>query len=161
MSKPLIPSRTLLSSFARSLGRHYTAPAQRCLRATRFSSTTSTRVAFPRTHQAPLPRLQCRTYKTVQEARSRHSSGPFSTLAGVLFLGSGAGLIFYFRYEKERMERKRVAEAAKGVGKPKVGGDFDLIDQKGEPWSSERMKGGYSLVGASFSLGTVRGRASR
>ncbi|KAG4424534.1 hypothetical protein IFR04_002244, partial [Cadophora malorum] len=65
-----------------------------------------------------------RGYKTVQEAKSRYKSGPFSTLAGILFLSSGAGLIFYFRYEKARMERKRVAEAAKGVGRPKVGGPF-------------------------------------
>lgn len=44
------------------------------------------------------------------------------------------------------MERKRVAEAAKGVGRPKVGGEFELVDQKGNSWGSERMKGRYSLV---------------
>lgn len=92
-----------------------------------------------------------RGYKTVQEAKSRYKSGPFSTLAGVLFLASGAGLIFYFRYEKARMERKRVAEAAKGVGRPKVGGPFELVDQRGEPFGDERMRGGYSLVYFGFS----------
>ncbi|KAJ9641343.1 Cu-binding protein [Coniosporium tulheliwenetii] len=59
-------------------------------------------------------------YKTVQQAESRHRSGPFSWAAGALFLLSGAGLILYFRYEKARMERKRIAEATKGIGKPKV-----------------------------------------
>jgi cytochrome oxidase Cu insertion factor (SCO1/SenC/PrrC family) len=48
------------------------------------------------------------------------------------------------------MERKRIAEATKGVGKPKVGGPFELIDQKRNPFSSEDMKGKYALVSLSL-----------
>jgi protein SCO1/2 len=59
---------------------------------------------------------------------------------------TGAGLIFYFRYEKERMQRKRVAEASKGVGKPKIGGPFELIDMEGKTWTEEDLKGKYALV---------------
>lgn len=44
------------------------------------------------------------------------------------------------------MQRKRIAEATKGVGRPKVGGDFELVDQDGKPFSSADMKGRYSLV---------------
>ena len=44
------------------------------------------------------------------------------------------------------MERKRIAEAAKGVGRPKVGGPFRLLDQKGQPFTDGEMKGRYSLV---------------
>lgn len=55
-------------------------------------------------------------------------------------------MIFYFRYEKARMERKRVAEAAKGVGRPKVGGKFQLVDQEGRPFTDQDMKGKFSLV---------------
>ena len=44
------------------------------------------------------------------------------------------------------MERQRVAEAAKGVGRPKVGGKFELVDQEGQRFTDEDMKGGYSLV---------------
>lgn len=47
------------------------------------------------------------------------------------------------------MERRRVAEAAKGVGKPKIGGKFELMDQEGRKFTDEDMKGGYSLVSAS------------
>jgi protein SCO1/2 len=54
--------------------------------------------------------------------------------------------VWYFEYEKERMQRKRIAEAAKGVGRPKVGGTFELVDQNGKPFTSEMMKGKYSLV---------------
>lgn len=92
------------------------------------------------------PTTSSRQYKTLQEAKSRYRSGPFSATAGVLFIGTGIGLIIYFRHEKARMERKRVAEATKGVGRPKVGGSFELINQDGEKWSSDNMKGKYSLV---------------
>lgn len=44
------------------------------------------------------------------------------------------------------MERKRIAEATKGVGKPKVGGPFELVDQEGRKFTDEDLKGGYSLV---------------
>ncbi|MCJ1480430.1 Cu-binding protein [Schaereria dolodes] len=72
---------------------------------------------------------------------------PFSTFAAILFLAAGVGMVFYFRYEKARVERLRVAEAAKGVGRPKVGGKFELLDQDGRRFSSEEdMKGRFSLV---------------
>ena len=59
------------------------------------------------------------------------------------------------------MERKRVAEAAKGVGRPKVGGPFELVDQRGERWGDERMRGRYSLVSDAFNIrgwGSEKGR---
>ena len=55
-------------------------------------------------------------------------------------------MIAYFRLEKGRMERQRIAEATKGMGKPKVGGPFDLVDQEGKKFTDEDLKGGYSLV---------------
>ena len=88
-----------------------------------------------------------RALRTVQEARARNISGPFSAKAAIVFLVAGAGLIFYFRREKERLERQRVAEQAKGVGRPKVGGAFNLIDQEGKEFSDGDMKGGFSIVG--------------
>ena len=71
---------------------------------------------------------------------------PFSWKAGALFLITGAGMIVYFRTEKARMERKRIAEATKGIGKPKVGGSFNLIDHNGNKFTDEDMKGKYALV---------------
>jgi hypothetical protein len=73
---------------------------------------------------------------------------PFSYTAGILFLASGIGLVVYFRYEKARMERKRVAEATKGIGRPKVGGKFELVDAEGKPFTEENLKGKYALVSA-------------
>ena len=82
----------------------------------------------------------------MEEARSRYRTGPFSWKAGLLFVLTSAGLVWYFEHEKQRMQRQRIAEAAKGVGRPKVGGDFELIDHEGRPFSSEELKGRYSLV---------------
>lgn len=45
-----------------------------------------------------------------------------------------------------------MAEAAKGVGRPKVGGKFALLDQEGKTFTDEDMKGGYSLVSVSNRL---------
>lgn len=60
-------------------------------------------------------------------------------------------MTFYFRYEKARMERQRIADASKGVGRPKVGGKFELLDQEGKPFiSEEKMKGRFSLVSKAF-----------
>jgi protein SCO1/2 len=44
------------------------------------------------------------------------------------------------------MARKRIAEQTKGIGKPKVGGPFDLIDHNGNRFTNEDMAGKYALV---------------
>ena len=57
-------------------------------------------------------------------------------------------MLFYFRHEKARVERKRIADASKGMGKPKVGGKFELVDQDGKAFDSDiGMKGRFSIVG--------------
>lgn len=52
----------------------------------------------------------------------------------------------YFRTEKARMERQRIVEATKGIGKPKVGGAFDLVDHDGKRFTNGDMTGKYALV---------------
>ncbi|RDW61299.1 thioredoxin-like protein [Coleophoma crateriformis] len=159
MSKPAVPSRNLLLSFSRYLSHERSLPSSMgCQRLTHTGASplprkirTSCLRSVNGLGQKTFSTSSARTYKTVQEQRSRYRSGPFSWKAGLLFLTSGAGLIFYFRYEKDRMERKRVAEATKGVGRPKVGGPFHLLDHNGNPFSDEDMKGRYSLVYFGFS----------
>ena len=57
-------------------------------------------------------------------------------------------MLFYFRHEKARVERKRIADASKGMGRPKVGGKFELVDQDGKVFDSDvGMKGRFSIVG--------------
>lgn len=64
----------------------------------------------------------------------------------MIFVAVGAGLVWYFEHEKERMQKKRIAEANKAIGKPKVGGAFKLVDHNGNPYTDSDMKGRYSLV---------------
>jgi hypothetical protein len=71
---------------------------------------------------------------------------PFNLTAAILFVASGGGLWAYFTYEKERMARKRIADQTKGIGKPKVGGPFQLMDHEGNKFTSDDMLGKYSLV---------------
>ncbi|KAK8024047.1 Protein SCO1 [Apiospora rasikravindrae] len=115
--------------------RPMTTASQRCLRSSP-TSTYNNSAAYQRRY----------AHKTVEEAKSRYRTGPFSWKAGALFVLTGGGLVWYFEFEKQRMQRKRVAEATKGVGRPKVGGDFELTDQNGKPFSSADLKGRYSLV---------------
>lgn len=66
--------------------------------------------------------------------------------AGLLFVLAGGGLIAYFRYEKQRLERQRIRDMSKGIGKPKVGGSFNLVDQDGKPFTEKDLLGKFSLV---------------
>lgn len=84
--------------------------------------------------------------KTMGQLKQRNSTGPFSWKAALLFVLTGAGMMIYFRVEKARLERKRIAEMSKGVGKPKVGGPFVLKDLDGKEFTQEDLKGKYSLV---------------
>lgn len=80
------------------------------------------------------------------QIKQRNSTGPFSWKAALLFILTGAGMVIYFRVEKARLERKRIAEMSKGVGKPKVGGPFVLKDLDGKEFTAEDLKGKYSFV---------------
>lgn len=55
-------------------------------------------------------------------------------------------MVFYFQYEKARLERKRIVEMSKGYGKPKVGGPFLLKDTEGNEVTEKDLLGKYSLV---------------
>lgn len=162
MSRSIAPS----SSALRSLVHSQQSTQQQCRR---FLSSTVAAARRPTAPAAPLAqRQQCllrsardpatvvteqRRFKSrsVEEQKSRYRTGPFSWKAGLLFVATSGGLVWYFEHEKQRMQRKRVAEATKGVGRPKVGGDFELVDQDGKPWTSANMKGRYSLVYFGFS----------
>ncbi|KAH8907855.1 SCO1 protein [Coniochaeta sp. PMI_546] len=125
-------------------------PARQCRRFVSSHTSTARRPAAaqcraPAHQYQPLVQKRFK-YKTVEEAKSRYRSGPFSWKAGLLFVATGAGLLYYFEHEKERMQRKRVADATKGVGRPKVGGPFELIDQNGKTVTHNDLKGKYSLI---------------
>ncbi|KAJ4384264.1 Cu-binding protein [Didymella sp. IMI 355093] len=127
---PRIAARTLASRAPSAPSRTCLRQAQQTLEARRQFSSTSYRQAL----------------KTIDQIKARNKGGPFNITAALLFIATAGGLWAYFTYEKERMARKRIAEQTKGVGKPKVGGPFSLVDQDGKVFSSNDMMGKYSLV---------------
>ncbi|KAI0897612.1 SCO1 protein [Annulohypoxylon nitens] len=162
MSRSLVAPKPLLRSLLQGKPRtQVQAQAQqcRCFLSTKVTSpslrrsTTQQCAANSRNSASTpsfLPRTaeqrRYKTFKTVEEAKSRYRTGPFSWKAGVLFVITGGLLAWYFESEKQRMQRVRIAEATKGVGKPKVGGEFELMDQEGRPFVSGDMRGKYSLI---------------
>lgn len=52
-----------------------------------------------------------------------------------------------------------MADAAKGVGRPKVGGTFELLDHEGKAFTDEDMRGVFSLV--SFTCASCRKRGEK
>ncbi|XXH02369.1 hypothetical protein Hte_008744 [Hypoxylon texense] len=155
MSRSLAAPQKLFRSLLQSRPRTQ-QQCQRFLSTHPSSSSPSSRPRRPTTPSSrqqrctdsSRPFLEQRRHKakTVEEQRSRYRTGPFSWKAGLLFAVTSAGLVWYFEHEKQRMQRKRIAEATKGVGRPKVGGEFQLVDHEGRPFSSRDLKGKYSLV---------------
>jgi protein SCO1/2 len=130
----IAPRRTFASSALNS-----TASSRTCLREAQRLAAAAPRRTFAQT--ASRNKL-----KTIDQIRTRNKGGPFNVTAALLFVVTAGGLWTYFTYEKERMARKRIAEQTKGIGKPKVGGPFELVDQNGNPFTSDDMMGKYSLV---------------
>lgn len=142
LSSSHVPSASLRSAvrcsrpFATSR-KQQVGPAPRGLQSTRLFSTSNTWNAKP---------------KTVQQLKAQAATGPFSWKAALLFIGTGVGMVFYFRYEKERLERMQVAELNKGAGRPKVGGPFTLKDTEGNVFTEESLKGKYAFVRSNWKL---------
>ncbi|KAH8917358.1 h-sco1 [Atractiella rhizophila] len=71
----------------------------------------------------------------------------FNFKALAIFLGTGAGLFLYFQNEKSKIEeRKREEMAPKRMGRPNLGGPFELVDTKGNQYTDKDMLGKWSLV---------------
>lgn len=64
---------------------------------------------------------------------------------------TGVALYFYFENEKKALkERKRQENAAARIGRPKIGGPFELTDQDGKTFSDKDLLGKWSMVYVSF-----------
>ncbi|KAJ8324358.1 Cu-binding protein [Batrachochytrium dendrobatidis] len=64
----------------------------------------------------------------------------------VFFLISGVVLLAYFYYEQQQAKAEQEAKKSEGVGKPKVGGPFSLVDQTGRPVTDLDYRGKYMLL---------------
>ncbi|PPR04004.1 hypothetical protein CVT24_010497 [Panaeolus cyanescens] len=73
--------------------------------------------------------------------------GAFTPMSALLFVLTGAGLVYYFRTEKQRLEEEREKEKQlKSYGRPHVGGPFSLTTHDGKPFTENDLLGKWSLV---------------
>ncbi|KAL9086956.1 MAG: hypothetical protein Q9159_003918 [Coniocarpon cinnabarinum] len=92
-----------------------------------------------------------RKARTIEQARAHARMGPFNPVSFGVFLLCGIGMYWYFQNEKAKIARKKTRDASKGYGKPRIGGEFELMDQHGQKFSSADMKGKFSLIYFGFS----------
>jgi protein SCO1/2 len=92
--------------------------------------------------------------KNIDHGKGKRQSaqGLFNWKPALLFLVTGGALTYYFVQEKKRIDMQRESEAHKGIGKPKVGGPFNLVDQNGKPFSDQDLLGKWSLIYFGFSM---------
>ncbi|KAF9184710.1 Cu-binding protein [Haplosporangium sp. Z 767] len=84
-------------------------------------------------------------------AQTTSGAGALNWKTFAVFTITGAGLLYYFREEKKRVEEARaeearLARASTTYGKPKIGGPFSLINQNGDRMTNEDFKGRYMLI---------------
>ncbi|KAG0187677.1 Cu-binding protein, partial [Apophysomyces sp. BC1034] len=97
--------------------------------------------------QAPL-RLQSR-FISQQGIRSKAAVGVFTWKSAVVFLGTGAGVLWYFQNEKSRVNKmlEEKKQKPQSYGKPKLGGPFQLTDAAtGKTFGTEDLKGRFWLA---------------
>ncbi|KAK0547468.1 Cu-binding protein [Tilletia horrida] len=83
--------------------------------------------------------------------KNRSAIGPFSFPAIALFVATAGGLFYYFKLEKAKVEERRAAESANvKVGRPRIGGPFELIAAgpggQGFRMTHQDLEGSFSLI---------------
>ncbi|GMF60402.1 unnamed protein product [[Candida] boidinii] len=90
----------------------------------------------------PLSRLPIGGSEDYANQKIQKNPIEFLTWKGVvIFLFVAGGLTYVFKNEKEKLALRREAESNRGVGKPLIGGPFNLIDTKSEPFTDKNLLG--------------------
>ncbi|OJA07917.1 hypothetical protein AZE42_03684 [Rhizopogon vesiculosus] len=80
-------------------------------------------------------------------ARDRATVGVFTPKAAALFVATGIGLFYYFRYEKQKLLQQRQKELeSRSVGRAHVGGPFTLMTHESKPFSEKDLLGKWNFV---------------
>ncbi|EJT49474.1 inner membrane protein, Sco2p [Trichosporon asahii var. asahii CBS 2479] len=114
--------------------------------------TPAVRPAAARAPLAAVPRFsrgyaQNESSEASSQAKDRAAVGPFTWKAAGLFIVTGAALYYYFTEEKKKvLERRRQELETKSVGRPQIGGPFNLVDQNGKPFTDADLKGKFTLI---------------
>ncbi|WVR03848.1 hypothetical protein IAU60_000845 [Kwoniella sp. DSM 27419] len=83
-----------------------------------------------------------------RKARDQANVGPFTWKAAAVFVATGVGLYFYFESEKAAVtERRRQELASKSIGKPQIGGPFQLTSARdGSIFTEKDLLGKWTLL---------------
>ncbi|WVQ73699.1 hypothetical protein IAR50_003279 [Cryptococcus sp. DSM 104548] len=85
--------------------------------------------------------------KEQQKARDQSTVGPFTLKAAAFFIVTGVGLYMYFESEKAKVQQRRQEElASRSVGRPNIGGPFQLTTADGVPFTEQDLRGRWSLI---------------
>ncbi|OMJ20085.1 Protein SCO1, mitochondrial [Smittium culicis] len=89
--------------------------------------------------------------ETEKKAKSKFvfpKYGPLSPIGLSLFGMAAISVYYYFTVEKERMKKKSNEElkANLNVGKPKIGGPFELVDQNNNVVTEKTFLGKHTLI---------------
>ncbi|CAI2180647.1 19598_t:CDS:2, partial [Funneliformis geosporum] len=85
--------------------------------------------------------------KNVNETIKNRNVGPFSWKGLVIFILTGLGLLTYFKSEKKKvLERRKRELENKSLGKPKIGGSFELLNQDGKLVTDKDFLGKFLFI---------------
>lgn len=88
----------------------------------------------------PLLRVAIGGAKDPRKQYSGSSSIEFALWkAVVILIITGSGFTYWFTREKERLRLQKEADSRKSVGKPLIGGPFNLIDTENKPFTQKDL----------------------
>jgi protein SCO1/2 len=91
--------------------------------------------------------------KTINASRARQQrNGMLSWKAALVFLATGGAVSWFFQKEKKRIAKQREQASNKDIGKPQVGGSFNLVDHNGKQFTDQHILGNFSLIYFGFSM---------
>ncbi|XP_006463927.1 hypothetical protein AGABI2DRAFT_187347 [Agaricus bisporus var. bisporus H97] len=85
--------------------------------------------------------------RALVNAMNRNTIGTLTPASAAVFVATGVGLYFYFRYEKQKLLEEREKErSSRQYGRPQIGGPFSLTRSTGETFTEKDLLGKWSLV---------------
>ncbi|PWN21932.1 putative SCO1-involved in stabilization of Cox1p and Cox2p [Microstroma glucosiphilum] len=135
------------------------APSQPCAKRSYGSLSRPPRIA-PRVQPSPFPQIPRRFASSLpnepseseqrEKAKDRAAVGPFNARAAALFIVTGVGLFIYFQHERSQVAARKAADTASAkVGRPRIGGPFELTmasEEGGYRVTHEDIEGAFSLI---------------
>ena len=76
--------------------------------------------------------------------------------AGAVFGISSIAMLAYFYYSKQQIDIERQKRQNESIGKPLVGGPFELVDQNGLGVTNDTFKGKMMLIYFGYTVISIK-----